>query len=281
MKNFIAVFDGYKMSKSTLSYAVHLSKASDAVLTGVFLDAFFYHNYNLKNVLKQQPDSGEVIEALQEKDRKQRDLSVLEFQKACSEAGVRYAIHRDENLPVQELRYESMFADLIVINEHETFSRSPESDLYEFIDALLAQTYCPVLVVPDVFSPLQQLVFLYDGSPSSIFSIKMFGYLFSRLSDLPVTVLTVNEADAEELYLPENLQIRSLIDRLFSNVSYQVLKGSAKEQILSGVGKESGKLVLLGAYRLDMVTGLFTEGIADRLLEIRDMPVFIPPKSCA
>lgn len=280
MKNFIAVFDGYKMSASTLAYAIHLSKASDAMLTGVFLDAFFYHNYNLKSVLKQQSDSSEVIEALQEKDRKQRDLAVLEFQKACSAAGVRYAVHRDESLPVQELRYESMFADLIIINEHETFSRSAESSAYEFIDTLLAQTHCPVLVVPDVFSPPQQLVFLYDGNPSSIFSIKLFGYLFGGLSDLPVTVLTVNEGDTEELYLPENLQIRSLIDRLFSNVSYQVLKGNAREQILSGVGKESGKLVLLGAYRLNAVTGLFTDGIADRLLEIRDMPVFISPKNC-
>lgn len=281
MKNFIAVFDGYKMSESTLAYAVHLSKASNAILTGVFLDAFFYHNYNLKRALKQQSDSAEVIEALQEKDRKQRDLAVLEFQKACSAAGVRYAVHRDESLPVQELKYESMFADLIIINEHETFSRSAESSAYEFIDTLLAQTHCPVLVVPDVFSPLQQLVFLYDGSSSSIFSIKLFGYLFSGLSDFPVTVLTVNETDTEELYLPENLQIRALISRLFSNVSYQVLKGKAKERILSGIGTEAGKLVLLGAYRLNAVTGFFTDGIADRLLEIRDMPVFIPPKNCA
>jgi nucleotide-binding universal stress UspA family protein len=281
MKNFIAVFDGYKMSESTLAYAIHLSKASDAVLTGVFLDAFFYHNYNLKSVLKQQSDSGEVIEALREKDRKQRDLAVMEFQKVCNAAGVRYAVHRDESLPVQELRYESMFADLIIINEHETFSRSAESSPYEFIDALLVQSHCPVLVVPDVFSPLQQLVFLYDGSPSSIFSMKLFGYLFSGLSDLPVTVLTVNEADTEELYLPEDLQIRGLAGRLFSNVSYEVLKGKAKEQISGAIGTEAGKLVLMGAYKLNMVTGLFTESIADRLLEIRDMPVFIPPKNCA
>ena len=280
MKNFIAVFDGYKMSEGTLAYALHLSKASNAMITGVFLDAFFYHNYNLENVLKHQSDSGEVIEALQEKDRKQRDLAVLQFQNACRAADVRYAVHRDEGLPIQELRYESMFADLIIINEHETFSRSAERP-YDFIDTLLAQSHCPVMVVPDVFSPLKELLFLYDGSPSSVFSIKMFGYLFSGLNDLPVTVLTVNEAATEDLYLPENLQITALAGRLFSNVSYQVLKGRAKEQILRGVGKEAGNLILLGAYRVNAVTGLFTDGMADRLLELRDMPVFIPPKNCA
>lgn len=280
MKNFIAVFDGYKMSESTLAYALNLSKASNAMITGVFLDAFFYHNYNLESVLKHQADAGEEIETLREKDRKQRDLAVLEFQKACSAAGVRYAIHRDESLPIQELKYESLFADLIIINEHETFSRSAERP-YDFIDTLLTQSLCPILVVPDVFSPLKQLVFLYDGSPSSVFSIKMFGYLFGGLNHLPVTVLTVNETATQDLYLPENLQITALTGRLFSNVSYQVLKGKAKEQILSGVGKEGGNLILLGAYRVNAITGLFTDGMADRLLELRDMPVFIPPKNCA
>lgn len=280
MKNFIAVFDGYKMSESTLAYAIHLCKGSEAMITGVFLDAFFYHNYNLESVLKHQSDSGEVIEALQEKDRKQRDLAVMEFQKACRAADVDYAVHRDESLPIQELRYESMFADLIIINEHETFSRSAERP-YDFIDTVLAQSHCPVLVVPDVFTPLKELLFLYDGSPSSVFSIKMFGYLFGGLSHLPVTVLTVNEAAMEDLYLPESLQITALAGRLFSNVSYQILKGKAKEQITSGVGKDPGNLVMLGAYRVNAITGLFTDGMADRLLELRDMPVFLPPKNCA
>lgn len=279
MKNFIAVFDGYKMSQSTIAYAVNLSKASDAMLTGVFLDAFFYHNYDFSRVVKHEPDRESVIETLQDEDRKQRDLAVLQFQKACEEASVHYAIHRDKNLPQLELKYESMFADLIIINEHETFSRSSQASPYEFIDELLADTKCPVLVVPDVFTPLQQLVYLYDGSPSSILSIKMFSYLFAGLENLPVTVITVIDSNTEQLYLPEDLQIRSLIARLFSNVNYQVLKGEAKEQILENVGTEPGKIVLLGAHKLKTIASLFTDAIADELLDNRDFPVFITPKN--
>ena len=279
MKNFIAVFDGYKMSASTLNYAINLSKASDAMLTGVFLDAFFYHNYNLGSVVKHESDREKVIEELQEKDMKLRDLAVLRFQEACDEASVHYAIHRDKNLPLLELKYESMFADLIIINEHETFSRSAQSTPYEFIDDLLIDSKCPVLVVPDVYTPFQQLIFLYDGSASSILSIKMFSYLFSKLNNLPVTVITVNESDTEQLYLPEELQIMALTGRLFSNVNYRVLKGKAKEQILESLGAEPGKLVVLGAYRPNNIANLFTGAIADRLLNDRDIPVFIIPKN--
>lgn len=278
MKNFIAVFDGYKMSQSTLAYAIKLSQASEAMLTGVFLDAFFYHNYDLSNVVKHQSDRDNVIEVLQDKDMELRDLAVLEFQKACEEASVHYAIHRDKNLPLLELKYESMFADLIIINEHETFSRSTQASPYEFIDALLTDTKCPVLVVPDVFSMPQQLVFLYDGSPSSILSVKMFSYLFAGLKDLPITVITIIDSNKEQLYIPEDIQIRSLIDRLFSNVKYQVLKGEVKDQILENVGSEPGKIVLLGAHRPKTIASLFSDTIADRLLDARDFPVFITPK---
>lgn len=281
MKNFIAVFDGYRMSESTLDYAVWLSKDSGALLTGVFLDAFFYHNYNLGSVLKHESKPDEVIDVLDERDRKQRDLAVFHFEKACAEAGINYAIHRDENMPIQELKYESMFADLIIINEHETFSRSTEFILHDFINDLLAHSHCPVMVVPDVFSPITELVCLYDGSPSSIFAIKMFGYLFGTLKDLPVTVFTVNDEDAEVLYLPENLQIMALTDRLFSNITYEVLKGHVKAQFLSNIEESKNKLVLLGAYQLNAITRLFTHGLADQLMTMRDMPLFIAPKKCA
>lgn len=281
MKNFIAVFDGYKMSESTLAYAIWLSKDSGALLTGVFLDAFFYHNYNLERVLRNESNPDELIDVLEKTDRKQRDLAVAYFEKACNEAGIPYAIHRDENMPLQELKYESMFADLIIINEHETFSRSSAFTFHDFIDELLTNTHCPVMVVPDVFSPISQVICLYDGSPSSIFAIKMFGYLFGPLKDLPVTILTVNEEDAEVLYLPQNLQIMGLTDRIFSTITYQVLKGAVKEQILSNIEESTNKLLLLGAYQLNSITKLFAHGLVDQLMTLRDMPLFIAPKKCA
>ncbi|SHF40065.1 universal stress protein [Pedobacter caeni] len=281
MKNFIAVFDGYKMSESTLNYATWLCKDSGALLTGVFLDAFFYHNYNLGKVLKHEADPDEVIEVLEEKDRQQRDLAVFHFEKVCKEAGIRYAVHRDESVPVQELIYESMFADLIIINEHETFSRSHELMSHDFIADLLAHTHCPVMVVPDVFKPISELICLYDGSPSSIFTIKMFGYLFNTLKDLPVTILTVNDEDTEVLYLPENLQMMRLTDHVFSNITYQVLKGPVKTQIFSNIEESTNKLLLLGAHQLNPIAELFVQGLADELMIKRDMPLFIAPKKCA
>jgi hypothetical protein len=38
MKKFLAVFDGYKMSLSTLDYAIQLTKLAEAHLVGIFLN---------------------------------------------------------------------------------------------------------------------------------------------------------------------------------------------------------------------------------------------------
>ncbi|HSQ43971.1 MAG TPA: hypothetical protein VLM16_03180, partial [Ginsengibacter sp.] len=61
MKKFLAVFDGYKMSNSTLNYAIQISHVVNAHLVGVFLDEFIYRNYNVVNVMKTNEDYIEVM----------------------------------------------------------------------------------------------------------------------------------------------------------------------------------------------------------------------------
>ena len=53
MKKFLAVFDGYKLSKSTLAYSIQLTKAMDAHLVGIFLDDFLYASYSVYKVMRQ------------------------------------------------------------------------------------------------------------------------------------------------------------------------------------------------------------------------------------
>ena len=60
-KKFLAVFDGYKFSKSTLEYAIKLAQQSNAYLIGVFLDEFIYRSYNASSVLKNYKNADETI----------------------------------------------------------------------------------------------------------------------------------------------------------------------------------------------------------------------------
>src|SRR5690606_38708603 len=126
MKKFIAVFDGFKMSESTLEYSIQLSKSANAHLVGVFIEDFLYHSYNIYHVLETSEKAKELIKELNKEDQKKRDEVALKFQKACENAKLNFSIHRDKGLALQELLHESIFADLIFINEHDDFKRKHE-----------------------------------------------------------------------------------------------------------------------------------------------------------
>ncbi|HLG40212.1 MAG TPA: universal stress protein [Chitinophagaceae bacterium] len=275
MKKFLAVFDGYKMSKSTLEYAIQLTWAADAHLVGVFLDEFIYRNYNVTKVIKIYNDYDTAIRALDAKDKEKRDGSARQFQKACSKAAIRFSIHRDKSIAIQELKHESMFADLIIINENETFTKQREEPPTRFMKDLLGDVQCPVLVVPDAFRRIDKIVLLYDGGPSALFAVKMFSYLFGTLKELPVEVYTVNDRLAS-LRMPDNKLMREFIKRHFPKVIYTINKGNAEEQILGHLrNHKENELVVLGAYRRTELSRWFKKSMADVLMKELDTPLFI------
>ncbi len=276
MKKFLAVFDGYKFSKSTMDYAIQLSKLHEAGLVGVFLDDFIYHTYSYSQIFDEAVDADNVINKLDKKDKQKRDKAVSVFQKACTQAGVNYSVHRDENIAIQELKQESLFADLIIINKSETFTRYKEKPPTHFIKNLLADVQCPVLVVPDMFSPIDKIILLYDGKPSSLYAIKMFSYLLKTLKTLPIVVYTVKEDIRSNLRLPGQKLMREFIKRHYPGAEIVVDKGDPEKKI-NGYLKnhKENELVVMGAYRRSELSRLFKTSMADRLMKRLETPIFI------
>ena len=264
------------MSKSTLDYAIQLTQMANAHLVGVFLDEFIYRSYSAYKVMTTYKNYDDVIKGFDEKDKKKRDEAVLQFQKACEKAKIKFSIHRDKNIAIQELKHESMFADLIIINEYETFTKYKEQPPTHFIKELLNDVQCPVLVVPNKFKPVDKIVILYDGGPSGVHAIKMFSYLFGNLQDLPVEVYTVKEKSITNLHLPDSKLMREFIKRHFPKAGYTVNKGNAEEQILGYLrNHKENELVVLGAYRRSELSRWFKTSMADILMKELDTPLFI------
>ena len=276
MKKFIAVFDGYKISKSTLAYAQELAYTANAHLVGVFLDEFIYRTYSVGKVYKKYEKPEEVIKQLDEKDKKKRDEAVRQFEQSCGKAKIIFSVHRDKSIALQELKHESMFADLIIISEHETFSRYKQKPPTRFMKDLLADVQCPVLVVPGVYKPIDKITLLYDGGPSSLYAIKMFSYLFGDYNETPVEVFTVKGAYRDTLHLPDNKLMREFIKRHFPKAEYKVVKGDAEEQVLGHLrNHKENELVVLGAYRRSEISRWFKTSMADILMKELNTPLFI------
>jgi nucleotide-binding universal stress UspA family protein len=276
MKKYLAVFDGYKFSKSTLNYAIQLAQLTDAHLVGAFLDEFIYHTYNVNKIYKTYEKPEERIKALDIKDKEKREQAVVLFQNACAKANINYSVHRDKSIAIQELKHESMFADLIIINEYETFTRFKEKIPTRFNKNLLADVQCPVLLVPNAFKPVDKIVLLYDGRPSSLFALKMFSYLFVVLKELPIEIFTVKDYFLADLRVPDDRLMREFIKRHFPKARFNVVKGGAEEQIIGYLrNHKENELVVLGAYRRSELSRFFKMSMADILMKELDTPLFI------
>lgn len=275
MKKFLAVFDGFKMSASTLDYAIQLARAANAHLVGVFLDEFTYRSYSVTGVVKTYKDYESALKILDEKDKKKRDAAANSFRKACGEAGIKFSIRRNKTIAIQGLKHESMFADLVIINEYETFTRIKEEPPTRFIKDLLTDVQCPVLVVPNKYKLIDKIVLLYDGSPSSLYACKMFGYLLGNLVEHHVEVLTIKNRD-NSLSLPDNKLMREFIKSNFPRAKFSVKKGNAEEKVVAHLGHHKGnELAVLGAYRRSELSRWFKTSMADVLMKQLDMPLFI------
>ncbi|HWI89966.1 MAG TPA: hypothetical protein VNT20_01775 [Flavisolibacter sp.] len=276
MKKFIAAFDGLNFSESTLDYAIFLAENAGAHLVGVFLEDFTRHSYTIADITKYE---GEAFDHhmydLDMKDKEERNESVEVFEEACRNAGINYTIHRDRNVAIHELLHESIYADLMIINEKETLTRYEEPSPTRFIRDLLNDVQCPVVIVPSNYLPVDKIIMLYDGEPSSVYAVRMFSYLFDALKEFETQIITVKGTE-ESLHVPDNRLMKEFIKRHYPEAAFMVLKGDAEDQVVQFLSHEKkDPIIVLGAYRRNKLSRLFKPSMADYLLQRLKVPLFI------
>ena len=274
MRKIIAAIDGLKYSESVASYGISMAKQSSSHLVGIFLEDMTYQSFKSYQVIGDDRVNMEAREMLEEQDRQTRDRSRATFQKECLAAGVDYSIHRDRNIALRELLHESMYADLLVIDGKETLTHYEENIPTNFVRDLLSEVQCPVLIVPQVYHPIEKLILLYDGLPSSVHAIRTFSYVLPEIKDVPTELVTV-KGDFEPGPIPDTRLMKEFMKRHYPNAEYTVLNGSPKTEIVDHLEEENNMLIVLGAYRRGMVSRLFRHSMADTLMEKLDACLFI------
>lgn len=271
MKKIIAALDGLRLSQATIQTATTLAAALPAHLVGVFLDDFTRNSFSVYEAIEDGEFSEKRLKKLAEKDKQIRDHAVREFETACQDKGIQYSVHRDKSIAIQDLLRESIYADLLIINAHESFSRLEEPAPTRFLRDLLSDVQCPVLITPENYAPFEKVIMLYDGAPASVFAIKMFTHIMP--GNLPVEVISVTEND---LHLPENRLMKEFMKRHCPHAMYTVLKGDAENEILHRLLTEGPRsLVVLGAYQRSAVSRWFKASMADVLIKAVACPLFI------
>jgi nucleotide-binding universal stress UspA family protein len=275
MKKIIAAFDGLKYSESTKDYAIYIAKQTNTHLVGIFMDDPIYTSYNIYDVIVKEGASGDELKKYQAKDKATRVAAAKKFEVACRNSKLEYSVHHDRDIAIQELKHESIYADLLIIDAKETLTHYPENIPTRFIRDLLADVQCPVLIVQKKYKPIQKIILLYDGEPSSVYAVKMFSYLLLQLKHLDTDVISV-KPPSSTLHLPDNKLMKEFMKRHFPKAKYTVTKGLAEAEIIKHLKREKEHaIVVLGAYRRGIVSRWFRESMADVLLQEVELPLFI------
>jgi nucleotide-binding universal stress UspA family protein len=275
MKKIIAAFDGLRFSEGTLEEAIRLARYHNAHLVGVFLHEFTARGFVVYEALVGQTgDTKQLFEKLKKEDIATYQASVDTFEAACQTEGIPYSIHKDKRSARMELIHESIFADLLIIDPEETFSYIEEEMPGWFMKSILHEAHCPVWLIAKKPAPLERLVFLYDGSASSMQAIKMFTYLFPDMAGKQVLVLSAKSGTLN-LHTPDNKLIHEWIKRHYTHTDYKVIQGEEEDlvRLCGDLGPEA--LIVAGAYDRNRVSNWLRPSLADNLMRDLKAPLFI------
>jgi nucleotide-binding universal stress UspA family protein len=256
MEKILLAVDGYRQNTYAIDFACYLAKLTHSQLTGVFLDGA-------------SDSGGPAITPPAGQGLKHVQL----FQDACLRRDIAAKVHRDPGVPVGDILLESRFSDLIVVDPETSFRTADNDFPGRFVRDVLLAAECPVVVSPYQFDGLNEVIFAYNGTNSSVFAIKQFTYLFPEFRNKSAVVVRVSNSD--ESAMEEQCKMKEWLSAHYDNVEFVLLKGDASDELFGHLLQRKNAIVVMGAYGRGILSRFLKPSHASLLLRSINLPIFI------
>jgi len=276
MEKIVVAIDGTNVNPQALDFACYLGNLTRATITGIFLENLVA---NERPVLTEAYGAAylewEVDKDSEDYKRKMAtiDHNISFFKNACEKRGVRYCIRRDEGSPAKEIIEETRYADVLVIDAETSFNKRFEGNPSDFVKDVLKEAECPVVIAPETFDGINEIIFTYDVSKSSVFAVKQFTYLFPQLEDVKVTVVHVDENG--EVPGPEKKKFQDWLSGHYSEIHFEELKGDPESELFAYLLRKKNVFMITGAYGRSAISRFFKHSRADLLIKTITQAIFI------
>ncbi|HNY54813.1 MAG TPA: universal stress protein [Chitinophagales bacterium] len=276
MKKIIVTIDALTYNEHALEYAIGIARRSGGMVLGVFLHDMSYIYADLPGIFDLVPVEYNNIIKKQHEDHEKLELNLKLFNERCNQENIKHKAHfHDGTDIVNFLVNESVFADILILDEHMSFTNAGAHQLSNFIVDVLEDAHCPVLVVPRKFELVDNVFLCYDGTPSSVHAIKMYSYLFPEWNEKPTTLVTFNSTSSNHLSSSEN--IKDLLHQHFSNLIFDVEHEKRAANAVLSFFKlyQENAFVVMGAYGRSQFSRLLKKSLANTIIKEIKVPVFI------
>jgi hypothetical protein len=274
VKNILLAVNAAKPEMNAIDFACYIANLTHSKLTGVFLENVCEPRVPELRTFHGLPFVETIVanDIPENRERKKtcRD-NIRLFHEACINRGVNSCTHLDSSVPMREMIGESRFADLIILNPETSFQSKTENTPTAFAKEVMAKSECPVIIAPLSFEGVDEILFAYDGSSSSVFALKQFTYLFPELKDKKVLILHVNEQSS----LIDQNQIESLVKSHYTDVSFCILSGRPGDELFAYLLGKRNVFVVMGAFGRSSFSDLFRPSAARLVVKAINLPIFI------
>lgn len=272
MDKILLVINANKPDIFSIDFACRVANLVKAKLTGLFVENLYFDYIPINGIgggsyfSTVNPATATVVS--------DTDQSIRLFKEECLRKGINADVTVDKGEPIQEIIFESRFADLLIIDPEINFYNRDEPLPSHFVKEVLMKAECPVLLAPEKFEGLEEIVFCYDGSASSVFAIKQFTYLLPELHDKKVLLLEVSHS-AEEKFTGRHQRMMEWLRVHYHSVYFHSLCGEVKEELFQFFFMKKAMLIVIGAYGRPILSNFFRKSSADILIRTVDLPIFI------
>jgi nucleotide-binding universal stress UspA family protein len=276
MEKILLAIDAIKLNQNALEFACYLGRLTKSKVTGVFLENLEAEESPVLRYVQGMSfvdwDTSKNAKAHQYK-LEMIEKNINYFKDGCIKRETNFSLHHDRGVPVEHLVQESRFADVMVMDAETSFNDHYEGSPTEFVKNVLKNAECPVIIAPERFTGIDEIIFTYNGSASSVFAIKQFTYLFPQLYNKKVTILQVNENG--EWRDPDKHKFKEWLKEHYTDLNFEVLQGSSDTRLFDYLHKRRNIFLVMGAYGRNALSQYFKRSHADLLIKTITQPIFI------
>jgi hypothetical protein len=276
MQRILVALDAREINLNTLDFSCYIGRLTKSNITGVFLENLVTEN---KLLIKEGYDATYLgwgpDEADPEYQKKMEQLrgNIVVFQDYCAKKEIPCDVLCKKGTPARELIKESRFADLLITDAQTCFDKRFKGSPTTFEKTILKAAECPVMIAPDRFNRIDEIIFCYNGSRNSFFSIRQFDYIFPELMEKNIILLAVNISG--EANLPQAEKLKEWFFSRNAHLHFEFRQGKPEDELFNYMLQKKNSLVIMGSFGRSSLSRFFKRTTANNILKTNHLPVFI------
>lgn len=258
MKKVILLSDEAHLPDGIFRYACMLNELQPILLTGVFIS-----RADQQERERSLSMGGDTLIA---------NNAIKAFETLCVRNNIDFRVHEHSIVELtRALKTETRFADLLLYSNEGPGKEPGDDILYEYMQQTAHYAECPVLIVPERFHRIENVILAYDGSSSSVFAIKQFAVSLPELTNLETLLVCISTDKG----LPDKRYIEELAARHFNRLTIFKADIEPKNHFTRWLEDQSKTLLVAGAFGRNLLSSIFRESFISGVLSAHQMPVFV------